>query len=246
VFGAPVNGRTFGQRAGWLVIAAVLLVGGSVGFNARPGPAGAPAHPVAVVDAATDGGVPEELSPGSSGAGWRSASAFSSAFVADALDWPSVEAAAPVPAAPTPAPKPAPPAWWSRYTGTNHVWMPTLGINRAVYSFPCSRSTSPDNLVYRWGCAGRNNVYLLGHAYGVFKALHDAYYNGRLKIGMPVIYADSHGHVQLYRVVTWRVVRPANATWAIAPQRVPSMTLQTCIGSNDSLRLNVRLVAANS
>ena len=33
--------------------------------------------------------------------------------------------------------------------------------------------------VYRWGCAGTNNVYLMGHAWGV-SPLHDAYVCGRL------------------------------------------------------------------
>jgi hypothetical protein len=61
----------------------------------------------------------------------------------------------------------APKVWWKSYHGTNHVWMPTLGINQHVYLFPCTRSRDPDNIVYRWGCAGSNNVYLLGHAYGV-------------------------------------------------------------------------------
>jgi hypothetical protein len=137
---------------------------------------------------------------------------------------------------PTAAPKPS-------YVGRNHVWMPSLGISRSVYSFPCSRGEDPDNLVYRWGCAGQNNVYLLGHAWGVFKALHDAYYNGKLRVGMVVYYADSNGRVRRYRVTTWRVVRPDQAAWAIADQPVPSMTLQTCLGANSEYRLNVRLVA---
>jgi Sortase domain len=131
------------------------------------------------------------------------------------------------------------------YSGTNHVWLPSLGISRHVYVFPCSRSTDPANLVYRWGCAGKNNVYLLGHAWGVFKPLHDAYYNGKLKVGMKVIYADASGRVRTYKVTEWRVVKPEDAAWAIADQPVPSMTLQTCIGSNGQYRLNVRLVAVN-
>ncbi|HEX7951321.1 MAG TPA: sortase [Candidatus Limnocylindrales bacterium] len=143
------------------------------------------------------------------------------------------------------APKPAG-VWWAKYQGVNHVWMPTLGINRPVYLFPCSRGTDPDNLVYRWGCAGTNNVYLLGHAYGVFKPLHDAYYNGKLRVGMPVVYADGNGRERLYRVTTWRIVNPVDAAWAIASQPRPSMTLQTCVGADGSLRLNVRLVAVNS
>ena len=40
------------------------------------------------------------------------------------------------------------------YSGRNHVWIPSLGINRSVAWFACSRSREPDNYVYRWGCAG--------------------------------------------------------------------------------------------
>ena len=69
-------------------------------------------------------------------------------------------------------------------------------MSRSVSSFACSRSREPDNYVYRWGCAGANNVYLLGHAWGVMKPLHDAYTSGRLKVGMKVWYADGNGRVR--------------------------------------------------
>jgi len=126
------------------------------------------------------------------------------------------------------------------YSGTNHFWFPALGISRHVYLFECTRSRDPDNYVYRWGCAGKNNVYLLGHAATVFKSLHDVYLAGRLKVGMVAIYADANGRVRYYKVTSWRVVDPVDSHWAIADQPVPSMTLQTCIGLD---RLNVRLVA---
>jgi hypothetical protein len=132
----------------------------------------------------------------------------------------------------------------SSYSGRNHVWIPSLGINRSVSAFPCSRSRSPDNLLYRWGCAGRNNVYLMGHAYSVFKPLHDAYVQGRLRRGMQVVYADNSGRVRTYSVIWWKVVRPTTAAaWAWAAQSKPSMTLQTCVGPNGNLRLMVRLAA---
>jgi hypothetical protein len=132
----------------------------------------------------------------------------------------------------------------SSYHGRNHVWIPTLGINRSIASFPCSRSRPPDNYVYRWGCAGTNNVYLLGHAYSVFKPLHDAYVAGRLKKGMKVFYADGNGRVRTYAVVWWKVTPPTtSASWAWAAQSRPSMTLQTCLGANSEYRLMVRLIA---
>lgn len=132
------------------------------------------------------------------------------------------------------------------YRGKNHVWIPSLGINRSVASFPCSRSEAPGNRVYRWGCSGANNIYLMGHAYGVFKPLHDAYANGRLKKGMMVIYADGNGRVHTYSVIWWKVTKPTtSASWAWAAQSKPSMTLQTCVGARGDLRLMVRLVATD-
>jgi hypothetical protein len=122
------------------------------------------------------------------------------------------------------------------------VWIPSLGINRQVSSFACSRTRPPDNELYRWGCAGNNNVYLLGHAYSVFKPLHEAYVSGGLRKGMKVIYADGLGHVRTYSVIWWRVVAPTTAaSWAWAAQSQPSMTLQTCLGATSQYRLMVRL-----
>jgi hypothetical protein len=146
-------------------------------------------------------------------------------------------------AATTVSTKAAPSTTSAAYHGRNHVWIPSLGINRSVSSFPCSRTRPPDNYVYRWGCAGRNNVYLLGHSYSVFKPLHDAYVGGRLKKGMKVIYADGAGRVHTYSVIWWRVVAPTTAaSWAWAAQAQPSMTLQTCVGARSQSRLMVRLV----
>ncbi|TMG25152.1 MAG: sortase [Chloroflexi bacterium] len=129
------------------------------------------------------------------------------------------------------------------YRGTNHVWIPSLGINRAVYSYPCSRTTTPGYVVYRWGCAGTNNVYLMAHAGGPFAALNSAYYSGRLRVGMKVMYANSSGVVHTYSVIWWKVVLPTTAaSWAWASLSRPSMTLQTCVGANSAYRLMVRLV----
>ena len=96
--------------------------------------------------------------------------------------------------------------------------------------------------MYRWGCAGRNNIYLLGHASGVFKALHDAYLSGRLQVGMVAIYSDGLGRIHHYRVTAWKVVSPSDISWAGAT-RTQTMTLQTCMGANNAYRLDVRLAA---
>lgn len=130
------------------------------------------------------------------------------------------------------------------YRGKNRMWIPALGVNRSVSFYSCSRRTALANVVYRWGCAGRNNVYLMGHAHSVFKALHDAYVRKRLKKGMQVIYADSSGRVTKYRVSFWKVVSPVGAGWAFASQSRPSLTLQTCVGARSQYRLVVRLVAS--
>lgn len=158
---------------------------------------------------------------------------------------PPAPVAAPKPRAAAPvAPKPAAAKPAATYSGRNHVWIPSLGINRAVAWFPCSRSKPPGHLVYRWGCAGANNVYLFGHASSVMKPLHDAYVRGRLRKGMAVWYADANGKVRKYTVSYWRVVRPdGDIGWAFAAQSRPSLTLQTCVGANSQYRLVVRLVA---
>jgi hypothetical protein len=164
----------------------------------------------------------------------------SSRSVAPALPVVASTATSSVTRNPPAAPAPAAIA----YRGTNHVWIPALGINRSISSFACSRSRPPDNYVYRWGCAGDNNVYLLGHAYSVFKPLHDAYVGGRLKKGMKVFYADGKGQVRTYSVIWWKVTPPTtSASWAWAAQSRPSMTLQTCLGAHSDYRLMVRLVA---
>jgi hypothetical protein len=149
----------------------------------------------------------------------------------------------------TPAPKPTAVAKGSAAAvakarslrGRNHVWIPALGISKSVSGYACSSSYYPGNRVYRWGCAGSNNVYLFGHAHSVFKPLHDAYVRGRLGKGMKVYYAGSDGKVATYAVRWWRLTTPENGSWAFAGQSRPSLTLQTCVGARSQYRLVVRL-----
>jgi hypothetical protein len=138
----------------------------------------------------------------------------------------------------------APAAGPASYKGSNHLWIPGLGISRGVSWFPCDRARPPDNYIYRWGCAGSNNVYLMGHASSVMRPLYQAYVAGRLRTGMKAWYADASGKVHKYVVTYWKVVRPSTdaASWAWASQPVSSMTLQTCVGQNSAYRLMVRLV----
>ena len=129
------------------------------------------------------------------------------------------------------------------YSGRNRFWIPSLDMSYPVKLFACTRKREPDHYMYRWGCAGRNNVYILGHASSVMKPLHDLFERGDLEVGMVALYADGDGNVRAYRVTEWRVVDPVDSHWAIAHQPVPSMTLQTCVGKDGVDRLNVRLVA---
>jgi Sortase domain len=130
------------------------------------------------------------------------------------------------------------------FSGRNKVWIPALGIRRSVSSFACSSNAYPGNRVYRWGCAGSNNIYLFGHAHSVFKPLHDAYVRGRLQKGMKVHYADGNGRISTYKVSWWKVTTPDKGGFAYAAQSRPSMTLQTCVGARSQYRLIVRLVRA--
>ena len=127
-------------------------------------------------------------------------------------------------------------------SGKNHMWFPALGINRSVSFFSCSNKSYPGNVVYRWGCAGSNNVYLFAHAHAAFRPLHDAYVNGRLRKGMKVMYADAKGKVRTYKLIWWKVTTPTKGGFAFAGQSRPSLTLQTCVGSKSQYRLIVRFV----
>ncbi len=159
-------------------------------------------------------------------------------------DWTS----RPKPAVPRPAAttvtkgtQPAASTGTTSFTGRNRVWIPALGIARSVTGYACSSSAYPGNRVYRWGCAGSNNIYLFGHAHSVFQALHDAYVAGRLRKGMKVYYAGGDGRVGVYAISWWKVTTPEKGDWAYAAQSRPSLTLQTCVGARSQYRLIVRL-----
>lgn len=130
----------------------------------------------------------------------------------------------------------------SAFSGRNRFWIPSLGISYRVHLFECTRKREPDHYMYRWGCAGSKNVYILGHASSVMRPLHDLFERGGLEVGMLALYAGDDGIVRAFRVTEWRVVDPVDSHWAIAHQPVPSMTLQTCVGKDGVDRLNVRLV----
>jgi hypothetical protein len=142
----------------------------------------------------------------------------------------------------SPAPKAAAPAPALR---KNSLVISALGINASIKSLSTCGGLIA-NAVYRWPCAGHNNLYLLGHAYGVFKPVHDGYHAGKLKAGMVALYVDAKGKVHRYRlawvqdlpIATWG----KGATWAATSG--PAITLQTCDGASDNYRIIVRFVAA--
>lgn len=167
--------------------------------------------------------------------------------VASGPSWPSriAERREAPPSRPTPAPD-AVPVPELDPAARNRLVIPSLGIDRPVHPFPCERRRPPGDLVYAWGCAGEGNAYLLGHAHSVFRPLHDAYVEGRLRLGMRAWHAGPDGRLREYRVAWWRVVRPvAGATWAWGGQEAPVLTLQTCVGADSERRLVVRLLAVD-
>jgi len=242
----------------WLIVAETLLVG--VVTATEPGQPFVPqavSQPAALqtfdIPARTilaSGGALEPLDVTLddvrvAGADWRAdraAQRASDAAAAQAAAQARAEAAAKAKAAAKPKAeakprsKPSKPA----YRGKNHFWFPGLGINQNVYSFPCSRSTAPGNVVYRWGCAGSNNVYLMAHDFGKFYPLYKAYKNGRLKKGMLAVYAGPNGRTHYYRLSFYKVVAPdGDVGWAYASQSRSALTLQTCV-SGGKMRLVVR------
>ena len=58
---------------------------------------------------------------------------------------------------------------------------------------------------------------------------------------MALWYANADGVVHRYAISWWKVTTPTDGVWAYAAQSKPSLTLQTCLGSQSQYRLIVRL-----
>ena len=125
---------------------------------------------------------------------------------------------------------------------------PAAGVVQTVHQFGCNGGVLP-NLVERWSCAGKNNNYLLGHAWGVFKPLHDAYAAGKLRVGQ-VAWFRIGERTRAY-AVTWIRVVPKTYVWHGLPGSAwawnatarPSITLQTCWGTSSNYRVIIRLTS---
>ena len=120
------------------------------------------------------------------------------------------------------------------------------GLEKNVYDWGCRGGTVP-NLVLRWGCAGRNNLYLLGHASSVFNPVLDAWRDGRLRAGK-LAYWTRGGVRQTYKVAWVRLVPSSYVwrgqsgdEWAWNATSRKAITLQTCWGTASNYRLIVRL-----
>ncbi len=154
-----------------------------------------------------------------------------------------------------PAPKPkAPPKpkvvvkkSTASYHGVYHLWIPALGLSRGISDWGCNGGLIPNRVEY-WGCVGKHNLYLLGHAWGVFAPIHDGYHSGALKVGLTAWYADKAGKVHRYRISQIRHVANKDyatwSTWAMAASSSQIITLQTCDGPTSAYRILVRLVPA--
>jgi hypothetical protein len=145
----------------------------------------------------------------------------------------------PNPARPTSKPAAVLPA---AVAARNYLAIPALRIDAPIGITTCGGLIP--NGIWKWPCAGPNNLYLLGHAWGVFKPLHDGYHAGLLTTGLTALYADGSGAVHRYRLLWVEHLAVAawgkGATWAGTAG--PVITLQTCDGATDAYRIIVRLV----
>lgn len=133
------------------------------------------------------------------------------------------------------------------YHGVYHLWIPALGLSRGISDWGCRGGLIPNRVEY-WGCVGSHNLYLLGHAWGVFAPIHDGYHSGALKVGLTAWYADKAGKVHRYRISQIRHVANKDyatwSKWAMASSSSQIITLQTCDGATSAYRILVRLVPA--
>jgi hypothetical protein len=147
-------------------------------------------------------------------------------------------------AKPTPSPTPV-------YRGRNRIWIPSLELSQQIYSWGCKGGVLA-NRVYRWTCSGKNNLDLLGHAWGVFAPMHDYYVrHHRMPANAFLMYADGSGKVRRYDLAWTRVVNEVSLQGGKDRGIIyddlarPSITLETCIGKNNIKRLVTRWVLSH-
>ncbi len=135
-------------------------------------------------------------------------------------------------------------------TSAYDFWMPDIHMNQtSVGVLGCGEGILPNSKdIFSSGCSGQNNLFLVGHAYDVFKPLRDAYHSELLKIGQIAYYTDGIGVLHAYEVVS--IDHPTitewgkGSWWADTPTKV--MTLNTCddgeVAGDNAYRIIVRLV----
>jgi hypothetical protein len=127
---------------------------------------------------------------------------------------------------------------------------PVLGINEPINDWECSRSD--DNLadgIWYYGCADFNNLFLVGHAGGVFYPLWAAYHSSaglNALIGRTATYIDRSGNASVYKVAWWKHQEEAEwrTNWHGEASPFPVITLDTCDDGHAS-RITVRLIPPN-
>jgi hypothetical protein len=145
--------------------------------------------------------------------------------------------------APTPKPTVKPTA--RPAAKTPRLSIPALGINAAIQTPKVCGAAIP-NGIWVFTCGGRNNLYLQGHAWGVFAPLHNAYHKGSLKAGMIAVYTDRAAKAHRYKL-QWVKDLPfytfaEGDSWATTAG--PVITLQTCDGATSDYRIIARFVPA--
>jgi hypothetical protein len=157
---------------------------------------------------------------------------------------------------PTPSLSPTPESQTPILTdASNHFWMPSLGINASVGALDCggamggSLPNAKD--IFSSACSGgSDNLFFMGHAYGVFKPIYEAYHHQdklTLKVGDIAYYTDGVGELYAYKEIS--VSNPTlkdfgkGSSWAATP--TPVITLDTCDnekGGKNNYRIIIRFV----
>src|SRR6266550_1296043 len=105
----------------------------------------------------------------------------------------------------------------------NTIVIPRLGLSQPVgwYSDCLGRAPVPRWGVWRWGCAGVNNIYVMAHNPGVFTPILG------LRAGDIVQYGDPSGRIHTYRVSSTTIVSNTQM-WPLGATPSSTLTLQTC------------------
>jgi hypothetical protein len=141
------------------------------------------------------------------------------------------------PAPPRPAPQAPPAPAPTVAVPANTLVIPRLGVRQHVSDYTdCTGAAGvPHWDVWRWTCAGTNNVYVMAHNPGIFTPILG------LQVGDIIQYGDPAGVVHTYKVVSTTIVSYTD-TSPMNALSVPSITLQTCWNFDGTQDFIVRAV----